>query len=73
LQQKIPAFISSGLWPPNSPDLNPVGYKIWGCVQERVYKKDQYVNLALLKQRLVVVWTVFEQTSVNKAIDQWRK
>ena len=24
--------------PPNSPDLNPVDYKIWGCMQEMVYK-----------------------------------
>jgi len=26
------------LWPPNSPDLNPVDYKIWGLLQERDYK-----------------------------------
>ena len=24
--------------PPNSPDLNPVYYKIWGSMQEMVYK-----------------------------------
>jgi len=23
---------------PNSSDLNPVDYKIWGCMQEMVYK-----------------------------------
>ena len=26
------------LWPPNSPDLNPVDYRIWGWMEERVYK-----------------------------------
>jgi len=26
------------LWPPDSPDLNPVDYWIWGWMQERVYK-----------------------------------
>jgi len=31
-------FIYPTLWPPNSPDLNPVDYKIWGCMQEMVYK-----------------------------------
>jgi len=37
--RETPAFISSDLWPPNSPDLNPVDYKIWGVMQDRVYHK----------------------------------
>jgi len=28
LQQEVPAFIAPNLWPPNSPDLNPVDYKV---------------------------------------------
>ena len=28
LEQTMPTFISPDLWPPNSPDLNPVDYKI---------------------------------------------
>ena len=39
LRQTTPEFISPDLWPPNSPDLNLVDYKIWGCVHERVYQK----------------------------------
>ena len=39
LQWEMPAFISPDLWPPNSPDLNPVDYKIWGVMQDRVYQK----------------------------------
>ena len=31
-------FIPPTLWPPNSPDLNPVDYKIWSVLQERVYR-----------------------------------
>src|SRR6218665_457906 len=31
-------FVNPTLWPPNSPDLNHVDYKIWGCTQEMVYK-----------------------------------
>ncbi len=30
-------------------------------------------DLVELKQRLVAVWADFEQTIVDKAIDQWRK
>lgn len=72
LRQETSDFISPDLWPPNSPDLNPVDYKIWGCMQERVYKKPIH-DLAQLKQRLVQVWAGFEQAIVDKAIDQWRK
>jgi len=36
-QQETPQFISADVWPPNSPDLNPVDYRIWGWMQEHVY------------------------------------
>ena len=39
LHQATPEFISPDLWPSNSPDLNPVDYKIWGCIQELVYQR----------------------------------
>ena len=41
-------------------------------MQERVYKTPLR-DTAHLKQRLVEVWAAFEQTTVDKAIDQWRK
>jgi len=31
-----PTFISLDVWPPNSPDLNPVDYKVWGVMQHRI-------------------------------------
>ena len=38
LEKETPDFLPPTLWPPNSPDLNPVDYKIWGCLQELVYR-----------------------------------
>jgi len=32
-------FIPPLLWPPNSPDLNPVDYSVRGILQEKVYKR----------------------------------
>ena len=31
-------FILPTLWPPNSPDLNLVDYKVWSVMQEKVCK-----------------------------------
>ena len=55
LQRETAYFISLKLWPPNSPDLNPVDYKIWGIMQQRVYEM-QIHNVDELKRRLVDVW-----------------
>jgi len=55
LQQETPDFIGPDLWPPNSPDLNPVDYKICGVMQQRVYERRMN-NVDELKQRLIAVW-----------------
>ena len=38
-------FIEPDMWPPNSPDLNPVDYAIWGALQERVYHGKKFENV----------------------------
>ena len=56
------------LWPPNSPDLNPVDYKVWGVIQHRVYDYLTRVhNVDEPKQRLVEVWAGLQQ-KVNAAL-----
>jgi len=40
LRGETPDFISPDQWPPNSPDMNPVGYKIWAVMQQRVYRRN---------------------------------
>ena len=56
LQQQTPGFVSPDLWPPNSPNLNPVDYRIWGLIQERVYK-TAVPDVSQLKQRLINTWS----------------
>jgi len=55
LERETPMFIAPNLWPSNSPDLNPVDYKIWGEMQQRVYQTKVH-DLDELKQRLINVW-----------------
>ena len=70
LQQDMPEFISPDLWPSNSQDLNPFEYKIWGLMQQSVYK-THIEDTSQLKQRLIDTWSTTSQSIINDAIDQW--
>ena len=54
-EKEVPGFISPSLWPPNSTDLNPVDYKIWSLVQERVYQQP-VSDIDELLERIGSVW-----------------
>ena len=72
LQRETPNFIPPTLWPPNSPDLNPVDYRIWSILQERVYR-DRITDLEHLKYRIVEEWDKLDHSIIVKSIQQWRK
>ena len=55
-QRETPDFITPDLWPPNSPDLNTVDYRIWGILQEHVYLKS-VKDVDELKLRLIEAWS----------------
>jgi len=38
LQQNVPNFIEPSIWPPNSSNINPVEYAVWGALQQDVYR-----------------------------------
>ena len=59
-----------GLWPPNSLDLNPVDYRIWGLMQQRLYKTPVRDTIDL-KKRFVDTWASILQCVVDEAVDQW--
>jgi len=70
LSRNTPDFISPLPWPPNSPDLNPVDYEVWGVLQQRVYH-SRIRNVDQLKQRLVEEWRCFDQNITHRAVRQW--
>ncbi|KAG2462429.1 PD10A protein, partial [Polypterus senegalus] len=71
LCRETPGLIGPDLWPANSPDLNPVDYRIWGLMQDRV-NQTPIRDIKDLKQHLISVWAELKQSVVDKAIDQWR-
>ena len=53
-------FIPSALWPPNSPDLNPVDYTMWSVLQERVYR-TKISDVDKLKRRIISEWAALSR------------
>ena len=69
LRRETPDFISPDQWPQNSPDMNPVDYKIWAVMQQWVYEK-RVNDVNELCQRLLGVWHSIGQNVIDEAIDQ---
>jgi len=67
LHQETPDFTGPDLWPPNSPDLNPVYYKDWDVIQQRVCE-CRMNSVDELKKRLVEVWNGLQQNVIDAAI-----
>jgi len=74
LKVETPDFIPPNLWPPNSPDLNPVDYWIWGILQERVYK-TRSKDVDELRRRIAEEWDKIDQRIyvIDQAVGEWRK
>lgn len=65
------SYIEPTMWPPNSPDLNPVDYAVWGALEQTVYKhKPRNVNE--LKDAIKAEWGRLSQRLITRSIDQWR-
>ena len=71
LGNETPDFIPPTL-PPNSPDLNPVDYKIWSVMQGRVYR-TKVRDIEDLRQHIMQVWDEFDQGIIDASIKQWRR
>jgi len=72
LPRATPQFIGPDLWPLNSPDLNPVDFKLWGVMQERVCQTPIH-DIDDLKTRPIAAWSGIHQQVIDETIDQWRK
>ena len=62
-----PAFIPPDLWPANSPDLNPVDYRIWSIVQQQVYQSRVH-DTDELKQCVQQMWRKVDQSITDNAL-----
>jgi len=52
------------VWPASSPELNLVDYRIWGKLQERVYRATGFVtDVDQLKSRMIEEWEQYHNFS----------
>jgi len=59
------------MWPPNSLDLNPVDYAVWGAVQQQVYHNRKFTTVDQLKQAIVEELNKLSQRFIDRSIDEW--
>jgi transposase len=60
-------------WPPNSPDLNPLDFHVWGAMLERYQAHTpKPKNKAELKTVLQAVWDDLPQEPIDRAILSFR-
>jgi len=74
LERETPEFISPLLWPPNSPDLNPVDHSVWSILQEKVYR-TRITDLDDLNHRIRIrtECAKLDHVIIAAAVRQWRR
>ena len=74
LRANCPDFLAKDQWPPNSPDLNPLDYHMWGAMFEAYNKlKTKQKAIAELKEALQVIWDNLPQRPIDKLVKDFSK
>jgi hypothetical protein len=74
IQQNCPEFIRKDEWPPNSADLNPRDYHVWGAMLE-LYQSytPKPTNIVQLTNILQAISADLPQEPIDKSILSFRK
>ena len=69
LEKHCCKFLKPDFWPPNSPKLNSCNYAIWGTLEVKIWKNNQFqiTTLADLKERIVEEWDTRSQVVISRA------
>jgi len=60
-------FIAKDQWPPNSPDLNPLDYHVWGTMLEAYLNlRPKPKSITGLREALHVIWDGLPQKAIDK-------
>ena len=66
-------FVAKDEWLPNSPDLNPLDYHVWGAMLESYHKlQPKPKTVRELKDALQLIWSALPQKCIDKAVKDFR-
>ena len=73
LSRNFPEFIRKEEWPPNSPDLNPLDYHVWGAMLDKCQRYvPKTTNISELKTVLKAIWSDLPQGPIDEAVLSFR-
>ena len=74
LEHHSPEFVNNDKWPPNSPDLNPLDFFIWGVMLDKYDKHStKPKTTAELKIVLQQIWYSLSQEFIQMTVLAFRK
>jgi len=72
MSENLHDHITPNMWPPNSPDLNPLDYYVWGVV-ERETNKHPHNTLDSLRAAIIRVMTHMDENHLIRACKRFRQ
>jgi DDE superfamily endonuclease len=72
LRENMASHWSPELWPPFSPDLNPLDFSIWSVLEARV-QATAHENLAALRASISREWATLDEDYVRSACRPFRR
>ena len=70
-QDDFPGFWSKEVWPPSSPDLNPMDFCVWSVLEADACASS-HVSVEALKSSLEKAWAKMPQETLRKAAEGFR-
>ena len=71
LSDNLPNFWGKDVWPPSSPDCNPLDYNVWGAC-ERTINRSPHNTLDYLKTSIVARFAAMPRTEITRACSRYR-
>lgn len=66
------AYVDPESWMPQSPDLAPMDYFVWGYLKQQLWKR-KVTTINGLKRALLDEWKKLPQEMINRALIHWKK
>ena len=71
LKENLTNFWGKDMWPPNSPDLNPLDYSIWAYMEQEACKKP-HPSVGALRASITRTWRKMDEAYVKKTCQSFR-